>query len=159
MTQNRLKELVHYEPETGIFTHLVSRGGNKESEEAGHINKINGYLELTLDGKKYKGHRMAFLYMNGNIPEQIDHKNQIRSDNKWSNMKTSDAQSNMMNKTKYKSNTTGHSGVYLHKESGKFQARIQIKGTRYTSLHETIEEAVEARKAFKETHGFSINHS
>ena len=132
MTQERLKELVKYNKETGIFTHNVSRGGKKVGEYAGHVNNKHHYLELTLDGKKQKGHRMAYLYVLGKIPIQINHKDQNRNNNKWSNIEPSNAQHNMKCKSKYKSNTTGITGVYKH-ANGKYQARISINGKAHTS--------------------------
>ena len=90
LTQKRLKELLHYDPETGRFTHLLNRSTNAKGGIAGSINKSDGYNRLYIDGKIYKGSRLAWLYVHGYFPENIvDHINKVRDDDRFINLRQS----------------------------------------------------------------------
>ena len=69
MNQTRLKELLHYDPFTGIFTWKVTRTGSaKPGTVAGYI-KNEGYICIKIDSRSYMAHRLAFLYMLGRWPK------------------------------------------------------------------------------------------
>jgi hypothetical protein len=74
LTATRLRELLHYDPETGLLTCIVNRRGYpKEGSIAGCKND-DGYLRIVIDGVPYLGHRLAWLHMTGNFPQNgIDH--------------------------------------------------------------------------------------
>lgn len=89
ITQPTLKQILHYNPETGIFTrntYLDKRGrlcGHRKLGCIGH-----GYLIITIKRKHYRAHRLAWLYMTGNFPEKhIDHIDGIRINNSWNNLR------------------------------------------------------------------------
>ena len=69
LTSSRLRELLHYDPLTGLFTRLVSRSGRsaKKGVTAGWLH-CRGYIHISVDSKDYKAHRLAFLYMEGVLP-------------------------------------------------------------------------------------------
>jgi len=80
--QARLKEILHYSPETGLFIWLVSLSNRiKAGDDAGFINDISLYRTITVSGKMYQAHRLAWLYVYGVWPEYIDHINHNRSYN------------------------------------------------------------------------------
>ena len=82
LTQSRLKELLHYNPETGIFTWLVSKKGVKIGNIAGSVNSI-GYRYISVDRILYKASRLAWLFIEGYFPENdVDHINRIRDDDR-----------------------------------------------------------------------------
>ena len=87
ITQERLKELLEYDPETGIFTNRVKRHlRGKVGEPTGKPNAL-GYVYITVEKKTYHAARLAFLYMTGEWPAgDADHINRDRSDNKWANL-------------------------------------------------------------------------
>ena len=119
LTQNRLKELLHYDPETGIFTWRVSRRGAKSGSVAGVHD--NGYIRIKIDYELYLAHRLTFLYMEGYFPEyHVDHKNRIRDDNRWSNLRHVSRQCNQRNASIAKDNTSGITGVCWHKNNKKW---------------------------------------
>lgn len=132
LTQDRLKELLHYDPETGVFTWRRDMQGKMAfaGQEAGSINS-RGYREIGVDGRSYYAHRLAWLYMHGYLPNRIDHKNLNTSDNSARNIRECTQSSNVANSPMRKSNTTGIKGVGLHK-SGKFTASITVN---YRKIH------------------------
>ena len=85
ITEARLKERLHYDPDTGIFTWLkMSRQPKRLGSVAG--GRCDGYIQIYLDGLIYRAHRLAWLYMTGEWPVgYLDHKNGVRDDNRWCN--------------------------------------------------------------------------
>ena len=98
-TQQRLKQLFSYNPETGLFTRLVSASfGTYAGDIAGHLDK-EGYVQICVDYKLCRAHRLAWLYMTGNWPtKQIDHINRIKNDNRFSNLRDVSNKENSLNK-------------------------------------------------------------
>lgn len=132
ITQAYLKQRLHYDPETGVFTWLPY-SGHKQRWNKKHAGKIAGarmtigYLLIRIDGQQYLAHRLAFLYMTGKFPpNQVDHKNYDRSNNSWANLRPATKQQNMRNRKAQKNNTTGFKGVYFHRQMNKYGARIKI---------------------------------
>ena len=127
LTQARLKELLHYDPETGIFTRLVARGGYPAGSVAGAAH-IAGYFSIIVDYKPYLAHRLAFLWMTGTLPEgDVDHINGARGDNRWLNLRTVTRQSNMHNIGGVpRHNTSGLLGASWDKRAGKWRGFITL---------------------------------
>lgn len=172
ITQNRLKELVNYDPISGVFTwkprsNVISSWNSRYAgKRAGrvHIDK-RGYekRDIGLDGKRYSEHRLAFLYMTGDIPEFVDHENGIGTDNRWCNLTPSNSLRNNLNKSKRKDNSSGVTGAYLHR--GKWRIEVQACGKRirkgpYEELDEAALEILELRNelGFSKRHGLEIAH-
>ena len=111
VTQERLKELLHYCPDTGAFTWIKARRGVSLWRDAG-CTMTEGYRSISVDSKPYGSHRLAFLYMTGKFPEdQIDHVNQVRDDNRWKNLRPVTHQENHRNGGIGKGNTSGFVGT------------------------------------------------
>ena len=164
ITQDHLKELLHYDPETGLFTWLVSRGSSKRGKIAGHRKESRGkhYIEIIIYGKHYKAHRLAFLYMDGDFPEEeVDHDDGDGTNNKWRNIDYATRNDNSMNKRIYSNNKTGVCGVYIdHKNNGKYRAFIKVNNkTISLGTYEHLNEAAKVRKAAEEFYGFHPNHA
>lgn len=83
VSADRLRSLLHYDPETGLFTRNVSRQGFHADTEAGTFHKQSGYILVGVDRKHYRAHRLAWLYMMGEWPSEVDHINGDRADNRW----------------------------------------------------------------------------
>ena len=97
LTQARLKELLHYDPETGLFTYLIRRGSYRAGTVAG-CRHNQGYWQIMVDRKLYLAHRLAVFYMTGAWPEaDVDHMNGDRSDTRWVNLRCASRQTNMHN--------------------------------------------------------------
>lgn len=88
LTQSRLKELLHYDPDIGVFTWLVAAcGGGSAGDVAGSPN-VKGHLSVSIDGKSYRSHRLAWLYMTGGFPvDRLVRVNGVKIDNRFSNLR------------------------------------------------------------------------
>lgn len=147
ITQDRLKELLDYDPLTGIFRWKVSRGRVSKGSIAGtEVWVSDNYIrsEIRIDGKRYKAHQLAFLYVYGYIPEEIDHKDRNPLNNAIDNLLDSSKSRNQLNRNK-NGNKELPKGVFLKHSTGRYFVQIKGKHYGYTdSIHEaeTVANAV-----------------
>lgn len=157
LTAERLRELLHYAPETGAFTRVASRGGRAMAGNiAGSIDR-QGYRRITIDRREYKAHRLAWLYVTGAWPENyIDHRNGVRDDNRFANLREATSGENHQNITRRSDNTSGFIGVTWHRQNMKWMAQIRVDGRyHYLGCFNTYEEANAAYlKAKADLHTF-----
>lgn len=151
LTQERLKELLSYDPETGVFV-WVKRTGNQYTigMVAGCLH-WKGYLRIQIDRKKYFAHRLAWLYITGVFPpNETDHINRNRADNRFVNLREVTGSQNQHNSNKSLSNTSGFKGVSYHTHSKKWHAYIKLNHARkHLGYFSTPEEASAAYLAAK----------
>jgi hypothetical protein len=151
LTQERLKQLLDYDPLTGEFSWRVAGGKRVHiGDTAGHINQ-KGYIVIGIDWRVHMAHRLAWLYVYGCFPSKyIDHLNGVNTDNRIANLRDVSTQTNNQNRRKaFKSNkASGVLGVYKNK--GKWRAMIGHNGKAISvgNFH-TIEEASDAYIAAK----------
>lgn len=129
LTLARLKELLHYDPETGLWTWLVNRTGfgARAGDHPSHKDG-NGYLQFSVDGRLYHSNRLAWFYMTGEWPPRIvDHEDLDRSNDRWRNLRLATVSQNKANGAVYANNDLGVKGVQ-EVRPGKFRARIQVLG-------------------------------
>jgi hypothetical protein len=136
ITQAELKELLTYDPETGVFRWLVDRcvfkhgrsKGPRAGDVAGH-GHAGRYWRISINYRGYYAHRLAFFYMTGEWPaDVVDHINGDKFDNRWSNLRQATQGENLRNMRKSKRNQSGFKGVYRHTENDKWVAQIKING-------------------------------
>ncbi len=146
-TQKRLHELFYYNPDTGIFIRKVqSANRTKKGEIAGSINK-KGYRCMKVDNGKYQAHRLAWLFVHGEWPnDQIDHINGDKQDNRICNLRVVNNSENQQNAIKaHVNNVTKMRGVRYYKNPRnirKYGAVISINGKRiYLGSFHSPEEA------------------
>ena len=127
LTQRRLKEMLYYDKETGLFTWLISISSNVESGDiAGSINS-DGYIAIGIDNKNYKAHRLAWFYVEGYWPEaDIDHKDRVRDNNIWTNLRHVSRLCNIRNRGITDRNKSGVIGVFFNKTRNKWVASIKV---------------------------------
>lgn len=146
----RLRELLHYDPATGVFTRLVRTSNRiKVGDVAGSANS-EGYIRICVEGSEYYAHRLAWLYTTGLWPkEQIDHINGVRDDNKWSNLREATVAQNQQNLRKARNgNKCGLLGVSEH--YGRWRAKIKVNGSQINiGTFDTPIDAHEAYIAYK----------
>jgi hypothetical protein len=159
LTQQKLKELLDYNPNTGEFVWKIPCGQRAPvGAIAGSYNQ--GYKFIKINGKKYSAHRLAWLYTHGQFPQnQLDHINRIRNDNRIDNLREVTNSENQQNVTPRKDNISGIKGVEFHTATQKWQARIALNGKRiYLGLYNNIEDAIVARKQAEQIHHpFKVN--
>lgn len=144
LTQERLKELLQYDPETGHFTWRVRTNGRVPAgSRAGSPNR-DGYIQIKIGGVLRAAHRLAFLYMTGEIPSEVDHINRVRDDNQWPNLRPATRRENAGNKGPQRNNASGHRGVTWHKQHGKWLARGMRDGRMFHLGYFTSLEAAAA---------------
>lgn len=140
LTQERLKEVLHYEPENGLFTWRINTSVAKPGERAGCDHGM-GYRNIGIDYKKYLEHTLAYLYMTGEMPPfEIDHINGDKADNRWVNLRSATRSQNGHNKPNGRRGSGGgFPGVRLH--GGKYVSRIELGSSKYLGLFYTVAEA------------------
>ena len=157
LTQDELKTQLHYDPETGIFTRKLELGRRvKVGDVAGTIDTSTGYSRINVNGKIWYAHRLAWLYMTGEMPiNQVDHINSNRYDNRLVNLRLATHEENQKNRIKSKNNTSGYKGVTWDVNRNKWMARAMVnRKTYHLGRYDDAEEAYKAYKAFaKLSHG------
>lgn len=154
LTAALLRELLHYDPETGVFTwkrrgrhHFPSDKGCNAwnavnvGREAGKRN--SPYRQIAVFGRRYRPARLAWLYMTGEWPPYfVDHKDGNTANNRWSNLRSATPSQNLANRGLPANSSTGFKGVSRHQKSRRFRAVIKAEG-RYIHLgfYDTAEEA------------------
>jgi hypothetical protein len=155
LTQERLKALLHYDPETGVFQWVGRKHGRARSKtEAGCVEKRIGYATIGIDGKVYKSHRLAWLYVYGVWPTGIiDHINHKKADNRIVNLRdVTDAQ-NHQNRARNTRSASGHLGVTWHSRDAQWMAHIEAGRKRHhLGYFKNLDDAIAARKAAERVH-------
>lgn len=125
MIIDRLRLLLQYDPDSGIFRWRVARGCAPAGSRAGCQKEAGGYRVIRIDGLIYYEHRLAWIYAHGKWPDgEIDHLNNRKSDNRLENLREATSSQNQMN-AKSAPNVTGVRGVYKTKY-GRYAARIKV---------------------------------
>jgi len=156
LTQQRLQELFIYDPESGIFTRRIATGrhGRYRAGVKPGTRERRGYIIIGVDSQRHMAHRLAWLYVYGEFPQtDIDHINNIKGDNRISNLRLVTRRQNMQNVLAHKHNTSGFKGVSWHKHSNRWRAYIFADYKQiYLGLFETKEAAAAARLAAEKTY-------
>lgn len=160
LTQDRLKELLHYDMITGNFTWYFRKRGVKKSMLAGGLSVNGRYLRIGVEGERYFAHRLAFLYVEGFFPKgEVDHISGNGLDNKWSNLRVVDHPENMRNIKISRANTSGFTGVCWHKLGKKWSVEIRVDGAKkYLGLFTNFSDAITARENANLSYGYHKNH-
>lgn len=145
-SQERLRELLDYDQETGVLTWKVKPAKQiKVGDVAGSLNG-HGYLATSVDGARHRNHRLIWMWMTGDDPGdlQVDHINRNPSDNRWENLRLATHSQNMSN-THRSDNTSGIPGVTWFKSRKKWRVQLRVNGkTKHVGYFSTKIEACAA---------------
>lgn len=164
ITVNRLKELMTYNQETGEFFWSVNRGSAKAGSVAGYKFNVypgRSYIRIKVDGLNLYAHRLAYMYMTGEYPEnEIDHIDGDGSNNKWANLRHVTPSLNQRNRRLQNNNKSGFCGVMEPREiHNKWTAFVRHKGkTKILGYFDKKEDAIKARLNHNKNNEFHINH-
>lgn len=150
----RVRELLDYDPGTGVFTRRLSNGRWKAGTVAG-CTGVDGYTFIYVDGVQYRAHRLAWLHVHGIFPAaDIDHINGLRRDNRIANLRDVSRKTNLQNiRNVRSSSTSGLLGAFRHKKSGLWRTSLKIDGKeRSLGYFKTPEEAHRAYMAGRLQH-------
>lgn len=156
LTAEYLRARVSYDPISGIFVwkarteFMFSNGARSAANEcaiwnakhagitAGHLNKGSGYIVIPINGHLCQAHRLAWLYVHGEIFGYIDHINLDRADNRIANLRIATPAENNANSPKRRGTSSPFKGVTWHKQCQKWQAAIKVAGkNRHLGLFST----------------------
>jgi hypothetical protein len=166
LTPERVSELFNYDPETGVLS--WKRPENAGDGRGRNWGKRAGYEINSGDGAGYRKveilefgrsgfleHRLIWVYMTGHWPtDQVDHRNLVKNDNRWANLREASNVQNQANRGLRPHNSSGRTGVSFHPSQGKWHAELSIgrKRVLHAYFHER-EEAIAAREAALVHHG------
>jgi hypothetical protein len=158
LTFERLHELLSYDKNTGVFTWRKYRRGNKKVGSIAGNTSQQGYIRIRLDDISFQAHRLAWMYVNGYLPENpIDHVNRERSDNRISNLREVSIWCNAVNSKLRKDNTSGVRGVHWSNTRNKWRASIRADGkVRGLGRFVDFDEAVCHRLAVEQCLGWKM---
>ena len=157
LTQQELKSIVHYDCNTGIFTWVKTKKSTNIGKPAGCFSKGTGYHVICIHYNQYQAHRLAWLYVYGKFPDgDIDHINQVRSDNRIANLRACTRGQNRLNTHRPNKSNTGIKGVSYNSKNPKnpWRARVILRFKKvfdksFATAKEANEAAIEARNRFQ----------
>lgn len=151
---SELKRVLRYSSTTGLFTWRITQGNAVIGKTAGTL--INGYVVIRFAGQAYKAHRLAVFYKTGKLPKKkVDHKNRIRHDNRWSNLRPATDSQNTINSNISTRNTSGVKGVCWNAFANKWHVKItDCRKTKHLGYYADLDEAIRVRRrAERRYHG------
>lgn len=164
ITQDQLRAMFHYNPDSGVFTRLIAPCHSvKVGDIVGtpHAYTVTlSYLDTEIDGKSYKVHRLAFLYMTGEFPPaHVDHIDGNGLNNAWANLRHVNRSANQRNRKLNTNNLSGCAGVSWYAPKSEWRAAINTAaGKKHIGYFAELSDAIAARKKAEITHGYHANH-
>lgn len=155
LTQKRLKEVLHYNPDNGLFYWLVARQRINVGQIAGYTDS-RGYITIAIDGGHHKAHRLAWVYTHGYFPEHgMDHLDRNKSNNCIENLREVSQSCNMRNTGNPKNNSSGVKGVSFCNRTGKWHTKIVVPGKQhFLGYYKSFHNAACARLAAEQCLGW-----
>jgi hypothetical protein len=148
LTVERLREVLDYDQETGVFVWRIAVSRNKAGATAGYTGP-NGYVYIGIGGHQYLAHRLAWLFVYSEWPcKDIDHANRQKSDNRILNLRDVSVAGNAHNRGLHPANKSGVKGVHFNTTHNQWCAQIKLNGKSIhlaCSKHKSV--VIAARKA------------
>ena len=145
ITQERVHDLFWYDCGTGNLIWKITKSAKAyRGSVAGSVNS-HGHVNVQVDKVMYAAHQLIYLWHHGHIPNEIDHEDRDKSNNRIQNLRPATSSQNKGNISLLRNNTTGYRGVSVNSRSGKFHAQIKINGKQtYIGRFELPEDAARA---------------
>lgn len=153
--QALLKSQLHYDPETGVFTWLDCPKRALNGERAGYEHER--YRKIKFDGRDYPEHKLAFLYMTGEMPEMVDHRNRNGFENRWKNLRKTTSAGNHKNVTLRSDNKVGLTGVGVYHRGG-WIVRVYDEGKVIQRQFNNLLDACAFRLSYIARLGYTQDH-
>lgn len=131
LTADRLREVLTYERDTGLFRWSVRTSGRIRINSIAGASDKDGYVVIRIDRVRYRASRLAWLYVHGKWPDgEMDHINHVRTDDRINNLRDVGRLENNQNVRYPRNNnkSTGVLGVAVEKSTGRFKASINVSG-------------------------------
>ena len=145
LTQARLRELLDYDPATGVFVRRITMPGKAKAGSVAGTLSVRGYHHIRVDGKLYRGNRLAWLYVHGYMPAMVDHIDGDKANDAIANLRPAHNQSNAANARRKNNNTSGYKGVTRRPHGWTAQIRYNRKAVHLG----TFPSAAEAHAAYE----------
>jgi hypothetical protein len=147
LTQERVRQLFDYLDDGRLVWKVTKSASAPAGSIAGSIN-AKGHINLKVDKTMYASHQIVYLWHHGRIPREIDHRNQIKTDNRIDNLREATSSQNKGNIGLLRSNTSGFRGVSFNARRQKWHAQIKINGKQtYIGAFDLPEDAAKAYNA------------
>lgn len=174
--QSELLQLLRYEPDTGklvwrertadMFSGKTPRRSAslcdlwnaRYAEQEAFTSVADGYRIGSVNGSNFKAHRIIWRMAHGVEPDEIDHINGLRTDNRLSNLRDVSLQVNARNKRRLANRASEVTRVHLWDHDGKNQYWVASISSRCLGYFHSFDDAVAARRAAEVTYGFHPNH-
>lgn len=154
-------ERLSYDSRTGIFKWEIRASSHvPKGSRAGALHKQTGYVRIKILGRSYRAHRLAWLIMYGSFPpDQIDHINGVKHDNRIINLRAVTPAENNRNRAFDIRNKSGHIGISYNKKTNRWLARIGGNHKRVNlGSFDNLEDAIEARRIAEINYNYHPNH-
>jgi len=157
-----IRKHLAYDAKTGIITWIKKTSNQsrvKVGDEAGYLNTGHGYRSIKFKDRQYQGHRLAFVLMYEKIPEEVDHINHNKTDNRWANLRPATHKINGQNQSMKVNNKSGFTGVCWDKTKSKWVSNITVKGKQKNlGVFDDLQDAINCRKEANIKYGYHKNH-
>lgn len=119
----------------------------------------NGYLRGTLNGEFYYAHRIIWKMLHGTEPEDIDHDDGVRTNNRPFNLFSRSRSDNLKNRALSSNNTSGYHGISYSKRHNLWNVSIYDNGNKiHLGWFAELGDAVATRKEAEILFGYNPNH-
>ena len=157
LSQERARELFDYK-DGKLFWKVRKAKNTKIDSVAGGLNKITGYWQVGVDGKRYRSHVLIWNFHHGPVPagKCIDHVDGDPSNNRIENLNPVTHQQNLQKQKKQSSNTSGHTNIHWHEQNKKWRLRLKNPKTgndTHFGCFKNIKKAIKKRDAIRKKWG------
>jgi hypothetical protein len=154
VSHTELLEILDYNSDSGTFIWKISPKRGMPSGSVAGSNRWDGYVAIFINRRSYYAHVLAWFYVHGEWPSgELDHINQVKSDNRIANLRVVTKSQNCQNRPIRIDNKSGHVGVYWYAAANKWRAQISVNGIKkylgsFVKKQEAINAYVSARNIY-----------